>query len=132
MRILIVDDDYVSRSKLKAMLSAYGDCDAVPNGSLAMDMVKIAQEEAVPYDLITMDVDMPGERGQEVVEKIRKWEESTNLSANPSDIKILMVTVMSQPREIMTSFRKGCEGYLVKPVTPQSLKESLAKIGFTL
>ena len=132
MRILIVDDDYVSRSKLKAMLSGYGDCDAVPNGTLALDMVKLAQEEGVPYNLITMDIDMPGEKGQEVVEKIRLWEETTNLSAHPSEIKILMVTVISQPRDIMTSFRKGCEGYLIKPVTPQSLKESLAKIGFTL
>ena len=131
MRILIVDDDYVSRSKLKAMLSGYGDCDAVPNGALALEMVKSAQEEGVPYNLVTMDVDMPGDKGQEVVEKIRKWEETTNLTSHPSDIKILMVTVVSQPQVIMTSFRKGCEGYLVKPITPHSLRESLGKIGIT-
>ncbi|MFH0881024.1 MAG: response regulator [Lentisphaerota bacterium] len=128
MRILIVDDDYVSRSKLKALLSKYGDCDVVPNGDLALEMFRCAHAEAIPYDLISMDVNMPGDKGQEVVRKIRNWEAEHRIPQTAIEVKILMVTVVNDPHDITLSFRQGCEGYLIKPITPEKLKEALAKI----
>ena len=128
MRILIVDDDYVSRLKLKTLLAEYGDCDAVPDGELALKMFQLAHDESVPYDLITMDVDMPKMWGQEVVKKIRKWESNYKKYLAKKAVKILMVSVHKDITDALTSFREGCTGYMTKPVTPDSLEAALKKI----
>jgi len=132
MRILIVDDDYVTRAKLKAILAERGDCDAAPNGEVALSMVDEALNDSVPYDLITMDVDMPGMTGEEVVREIRdrEWNWAKRMSRPAQEAKILMVTVRNDSRTVIASFRQGCEGYLAKPITPEKLNHALAKLGF--
>ena len=129
MRILIVDDDYVSRLKLKSLLSRYGDCDAVPDGELALKMFTVAHDESVPYDLITMDIDMPKMWGQEVVKKIREWEANYGNYLAKSNVHILMVSVKKEVTDALTSLREGCTGYMTKPVTPERLERALGKIG---
>jgi two-component system chemotaxis response regulator CheY len=123
MRILVVDDEYVSRTKLKVLLQAYGDVDAVPSGGIALQMVERAREEGVPYRLVTMDVNMPDMSGQEAVGRIRQME-----GTDPQACKILMVTIADDSKEIMSAFREGAEWYLVKPVTPAKLTEALEKL----
>lgn len=129
MRILIVDDDYVTRTQLKALLGAYGDCDAAPNGDIAMRLFAAAHEETVPYDLVTMDIDMPDQKGQQVVAELRQWEQWHGLNVSSAQAKVLMVSALKDPKAIMSSFREGCEGYLTKPVTQESLAAALDKLG---
>ena len=127
MRILVVDDDYISRTKLKSLLSAYGDCDAVPNGEIALQMFEKAYKESAPYNLITMDIEMPDLSGQEVVHNIRQWELENKVKTS-RQVKILMITIKNDVNDIMSSFKEGCEWYLTKPVTPENLREALAKV----
>ena len=54
------------------------------------DAVEVAGENS--YDLITMDIDMPGMSGHEVLNKIREWEEANNVYKQGGDVKILMAT----------------------------------------
>ena len=128
MRILIVDDDYISRLKLKSLLSEYGDCDAVPDGELCLKMFKIAHDESFPYGLITMDIDMPKMWGQEVVKKIREWEHTHKEYLAEKHVKILMITVLKDIKDALTSFKEGCTGYMTKPVTTETLEKALEKI----
>lgn len=128
MRILVIDDDYVSRTKIKAILSAYGDCDAAPDGFIAQDLFMKAHEEAVPYHLITVDINMPGRDGQDVVKNLRNAEKAEGIS--PADIaKIVMITVSSDLHDVSKSYYEGCHGYCVKPVTPQKMAEVLRNLG---
>ena len=129
MRILTVDDNYVNRVQLKSLLSKYGDVDAVPNGEIAFDIFVAAHNDGVPYSLITMDIDLGGSDGREVVEKIRNWEHKNESFKNDLEAKILMVTVKDSGEDVFSSFNKGCEGYLIKPVAPDSLEKELVKIG---
>ncbi len=129
MRILIVDDDYISRVKLKTMLSHYGDCDVAPNGNIGFEMFQLAHKEGVPYKLITMDIDMADNDGRTVVRQIREWEEQNGIVNKGDIVKIIMVSVMSQPKDIMKSFSAGCEAYLIKPFTTEKLEETLKEIG---
>ena len=129
MRILVVDDDFVSRMKIKALLSGYGNCDMAPNGELAIRIFKKAHREKNPYRLITMDINMPGMTGQQVVHKIREWEESQGIKNNQL-ANILMITIHNSIENITTSFEEGCEWFLVKPVTPENLREAMTKMGF--
>ncbi len=128
MRILVVDDDYVNRTKLKTLLAAYGDCDAAPSGDIALEMFKEAHAEGVPYDLITVDIRMPGKEGREVLKEIRDWENENKCYQDGTVAKVLMITVMKDRDSIMSSFRENCDGYLIKPVTPENLREELAKL----
>lgn len=128
MRILIIDDDYISRSQVKALMMGYGDCDIAPNGEIALLLFDAAHKEGVPYKLITVDVDMPGMNGQKVVNEIRLREDSLSASTNQVEAKIIMVSSMDDGKNIMTSFRQGAEGYLVKPITPEKLKSTLDEI----
>jgi two-component system chemotaxis response regulator CheY len=130
MKILIVDDDFVSRTKLQALLAPRGDCETAENGDQAFDLFKDAHKSSSKYDLITMDVDMPGMSGHEVLKKIRQWEDDNNVHIhNGENVKVLMVTSMKSRTDIMTSFRVGCEGFLSKPITPENLKQALNTIG---
>ncbi len=123
MRILVVDDEYVSRTKLKVLLQAYGDVDAAGSGKIALQMVARARDDCVPYRLVTMDINMPDMNGQEAVRQIRELE-----GADGPASKILMVTVTDDSKDIMASFREGAEWYLIKPVTPAKITESLEKL----
>ena len=128
MRILVVDDDYVSRSKLAALLAPYGQCDSSPNGEIALKLFEEAQKELAPYELVTMDIEMPGMNGEEVVKQMRKVEESLQVPTLDS-VKILMVTVKHALKDVSASYYHGCNGYLIKPTTPEGLREALAEIG---
>ncbi len=129
MRILTVDDNYVNRVQIKALLSEYGDVDAVPNGDIALDIFVAAHNDGMPYSLVTMDIDLGGTDGREVVAKMREWEDKMEVYKNDLEAKILMVTIKDSGEDVFSSFNKGCEGYLIKPVTPESLKEELIKVG---
>jgi CheY-like chemotaxis protein len=130
MRILIVDDDYISRTKLKTLLSAYGDCDAVYDGEQAFEFFVRAWDDQAPYHLITMDVDMPGTRGQDVVDRIRKWESEKKCYQQEKDAKILMISAMKDADSVVKSFAKGCENYLIKPITPADLQKAMGELNF--
>jgi two-component system, chemotaxis family, chemotaxis protein CheY len=129
MRILIVDDDYVSRVKLKAILSVHGDCDAAPSGDLAIRLFQSSHREEIPYELITMDINLPDISGIRVVQEIRQWEQGNGIS--PGDgAKVIMVTVSDDPPDVMNAFREGCEHFLRKPVSPDNVGAALKSLGF--
>jgi two-component system chemotaxis response regulator CheY len=127
MRILIVDDDYVSRVKLSEILSFHGQCDNAPNGDIATRLFEAAQKELVPYRLVTVDIQMPDLSGQEVVTKLRameaEWKTSASLIA-----KIVMITASETAKDVVSSYYEGCDGYLTKPVDPQKLRDALAEL----
>lgn len=129
MVILIVDDDFVSRAKLKALLSEYGACHLAEDGYQALDMFELAHGRSAPYDLITMDIEMPGISGHETVRAIREWEEEHQVYKQGRSVKIMMSTFRQSREDIVSSFREGAEGYLIKPITPDKLAEALAAIG---
>jgi two-component system chemotaxis response regulator CheY len=131
MRILVVDDEYVSRTKLKVLLTKYGDCDAAPDGDIALRLLAKSYQEGMPYDLVTMDINMPGMSGQEVVRGIRELEDKQADTGRRIESKILMITASDDSKEIMSSFREGAEWYLVKPVTPDKVVEAMKKLDVT-
>ncbi|MBN2343084.1 MAG: response regulator [Deltaproteobacteria bacterium] len=128
MRILIIDDDYISRTQIKALMLGYGDCDIAPNGEIGLMLFDAAHCEDVPYNLITVDVDMPGLSGTDVVKEIRSREDKRSASTNQTEAKVIMVSAMDDGKNIMASFRKGAEGYLVKPITPDKIKKTFDDI----
>lgn len=124
MRILIVDDETVSLTKLKTLLSIYGDCDLASCGEQAIQLFKKAEAEAKPYNLITMDIQMPGMSGQDAVAAIRDLEKIKSLSPT----RIVMVVIASDMKAISASMKSGADALLVKPFTEDSIREVVNRL----
>ena len=131
MRILIVDDEFVSRKKAQKIMSQYGKCDVASNGIEALEAFHLAHNQGGPYDLITMDIIMPDMDGIEALHWIREYEESANTGPGEA-AKVLMLTASKAPDSIWSSFQKGCEAYVTKPFNRQALVKQLRRLEFSL
>ncbi len=128
MRILIVEDDFVSRQLLQKFLSNYGVCEIAVNGVEALQAFKLAWDEKEPYNLICLDIMMPELDGHEVLKEVRRLEGELQVP-NKSAVKIVMTTAISDPRIIMKAFKDQCEAYLIKPIERKKLLDTLTQLG---
>jgi len=129
MKILIVDDETVSRTKLKMILETVGECHEAENGREALAFFKRAWAELIPFDLVCLDVSMPGMDGTEVLLEIREAESQMRVSRE-KPVKILMITSHADKDTVITSIQAGCDDYLVKPFQPGHVLDKIKKLGF--
>jgi len=78
MRVLVVDDELVSRKKMQKIMDAFGECIAVASGEAALKAFGEAIAKEEPFDLITLDISMPRMDGTEVLYEMRKIEKKRN------------------------------------------------------
>lgn len=129
MKCLIVEDDFISRRILKELLSPYCESDTVVNGEEAVVAFRMAHESKRPYDLICMDIMMPGVDGIEALKQIRTHEKETGIPAQ-FEVKVIMTTALDDPKTVIESFYKGgATSYLVKPISKQNLVRELRFFG---
>lgn len=129
MKILIVDDEEMSRNILLAKMTHMGTCVAVDSSKKALEELDKAKAEKHPFDIITLDVSMPGMGGQELLEHIRKKELQDKISKKDR-VKILMITARMNMGTINACIKRGCNGYLTKPVSHVQLIQILSQLGF--
>jgi len=129
MKILVVDDEMVSREKMKMIMGHFGQCEAVENGADAVEKFVGAWGGWSPYDLISLDVQMPEMDGVEVLNRIRGMEREKNVPESKR-VKIMMVTARSDKDTIMNSIQAGCNDYVVKPFDKTIVAKKLIKMGF--
>ncbi len=124
MKILLTEDDFLTRRVMQVFLRPYGDCDLAINGIEAVDAVKISIKENNHYDLICLDIMMPGMNGKDALKLIRKLEKEANIKG----AKIIMTTALNDSESITNSFKEQCDGYLIKPISKEDLKEKLEEL----
>ena len=128
MKTLVVEDELTSRLTLQTVLSSYGVCHSAVDGEEAVEAFRMAVDCGQLYDLICMDIKMPGMSGVEAVRQIRGIEERNGvLSSNGA--KIVMVTAVETPQGVVQSFNALCDEYLVKPIDAGKLLEMLRLMG---
>lgn len=129
MKCLIVEDDFISRRILKELLSDHFDCDVAVNGEEAFLSFRLAHEGKRPYDLICMDIMMPGVDGQEALRLIRELEKEMKIPQT-REVKVIMVSALDDPRTVISSFYGGgATSYIVKPISRQKLMGELRQLG---
>ncbi len=127
MRILIVDDDADFSRLISRYLTPFGECEVAVNGQDAIESVKLAFEEAHPYDFICLDIMMPNLDGQDALKKIRDLEKEKKIMVGEG-AKIIMITAMDDDDYRLVSFLRLCDGYLTKPLQKKELFEKLREI----
>ena len=128
MKSLIVDDDMVSRIKLGKILSSYGECVVVENGEAGLLAFIQARRENAPFDLVCLDVSMPGKDGTEVLFEMREIEQKLKLGPGQT-ARILMTTAHRDKDTVITSIQAGCDGYLVKPFDRHKILSKFNQLG---
>ncbi len=128
MQILIVEDDFTSRSLLQRLLSPYGECHIAVNGEEAVEAALAALAQGSPYDLICLDIMMPKMDGQVALKKIRAAEEAKGILLGQGT-KIVMTTALRDSANVIQAFREMCDGYLTKPIEKEKLLALMRKLG---
>ncbi len=129
MKILIVDDEKISRKILAAKLKSAGDCLDVDSSKKALELFDKSHEKKEPFDLISLDISMPIMDGRQLLETIRKKEKMLKLDKK-DQVKIIMVTARMNMSIIKECIKLGCNGYLSKPVSRYQLLDNLERMGF--
>jgi len=119
MKVLVVDDSSTMRRIIVNTLARLGYKDVVQgaDGVEAWD----AMQKNPDIGVVITDWNMPNMNGLELVKKIRAEEKY-------ADIPIIMVTTEGGKAEVITALKAGVNNYIVKPFTPQVLKEKLQAV----
>jgi len=127
MRILLAEDDYASRKFGISFLSKYGEVDATVDGEEAVAAFEFAAEDGEYYDLICLDIMMPGTDGIEALYRIRESEKRLKIPEDKCP-KIIMVSALSDMNYVEGAFELGCDGYANKPLDTDKMEEVLRKL----
>jgi two-component system phosphate regulon response regulator OmpR len=105
--VLVVDDD----TRLRELLRKY----LVSNGFLVSTAKDAADARAklasLDFDLLVLDIMMPGESGLELTESLRRER----------DVPILLLTARGEPDDRIAGLEAGADDYLAKPFQPREL-----------
>lgn len=130
MRILIAEDDLISRKFLAKFFSRYGECDLTVDGLEALDAFLLSLKENKPYELVCLDIMMPKVDGVKVLKTIRSLEKDHRLT-DSAPAKVIMITALGETGFVNQSFEIGCEAYVAKPVDTDRLITVLERLGIT-
>jgi two-component system chemotaxis response regulator CheY len=118
MTFLVIDDSSTIRKIIKNILKKIG-FNNVLEASNGVEAWDIYQNNKDKINVILTDWNMPNMNGLELVKKIRNEDKN---------IPIVMITTESGKKEVITALKAGVNNYIVKPFTPQVLKNKLEAI----
>ena len=128
MRILLAEDDFVTRKFMSNFLSKYGECDVTVDGLEAVDAYMMALEEDNPYDLVCLDIMMPVMDGYQALMGIRNLEKERNIPKD-KEAKVIMTTALNDEGNVKMAFELGCTVYSGKPIDQERFEQVLKKFG---
>ena len=111
MKILLAEDDFVTRKFMVGFLSKYGECDVTVDGMEAVDAFMMALEDGEPYDLVCLDIMMPVMDGYQALMGIRNLEKDRGIA------------------EDKRAFELGCTIYSGKPIDKERFEQAMKKLG---
>lgn len=114
IRVLITDDHPVIRTGLRGMLVGEPDIALAGEAASGDEAVALLRDE--PFDVVLMDLRMPGEDGISVIPRI--------LAVRP-DVRVIMLSTYEKVADIQRAIGNGAAGYLGKETSPTELAEAI-------
>jgi two-component system chemotaxis response regulator CheY len=115
MRVLVVDDSSTMRRIIINALRKLGYEDTCEAGDGREALKSLT---ATPADMVVTDWNMPEMTGPEFVEALRAMPDLAK-------IPVLMVTTQAAKEDVIVALKAGVNDYLIKPFTPDALKDKL-------
>ncbi|MCL3860893.1 response regulator [Actinotalea sp. K2] len=119
MRALVIDDSRTMRRIIVGVLTALGfETVEAADGRQALDVL----EQGIEVDLACIDWNMPVMNGLEFVVAVRERKDWRGVT-------LMMVTTESEHGQIVRALAAGAHEYMIKPFTPDAVKEKLQLLG---
>lgn len=115
IRALIVDDEFPARAELRFRLSKYPDVEVIGEAATAREALQLV--EALEYDVVFLDVQMPGLNGIEVARRLRQRERAP---------RVVFVTAYDE--YALEAFAARAVDYLLKPFDDDRLAETVQRL----
>lgn len=128
MKILLAEDDRLSRDFLEGFMKIYGDCDSAADGMEAIDNVLESMKMHEPYGLLCLDLMLPKVDGLKVLEIVRRLEEQYHVPA-AERMRVIIMTAIADVNVIDQAFKLGCDAYASKPIDTEKIQKVMADLG---
>ncbi len=128
MRALIVEDTLLNQEFLKMILADWGECHVVESGEAAIAAYSDALESA-PFDIIFMDIMLPGMDGLQALEHIRALENKNGVRPGNETKAIVLTALDDDDKASRASLHGQAISYLTKPVRQEAIEKELKKFG---
>ena len=123
LSVLVAEDNEINALLMRSLLTRLGHQAVITtNGEEALESWLAAKSAGTPYDLVLMDIQMPGLDGIETTKRIRVREAAGAGRRTP----ILALTANTLVEDRYACFEAGMDGFLVKPLDREKLAEALA------
>jgi CheY-like chemotaxis protein/chemotaxis signal transduction protein len=123
-RILLVDDNPVNLKMARMLVEKQGvQVDTAMDGEAAVEAVRIT-----PYQMVLMDVQMPGMDGLEATRRIRRWEERAMQAGDRSRVAIIALTAQERKEDQQACLDAGMDDVMEKPLRPEKIQTVLKRI----
>jgi len=122
LRIAIVEDDDPYRSAIAALFelaNGFGPAIQFSRADEALNALHAADPGRSPWDLVLMDIEMPGMDGIAA---------TSAMKAVLPNIPIVMLTAFEDPERILSAIRAGADGYLLKRSDPSDILEEVRSV----
>lgn len=120
--ILIIDDNATNRIILTRMAEGFGaTATAVEGGEEGLAALKKARKDKAQYDMVLLDMQMPGMDGEQTARAIFS-------DPRTKDMSVVVLTSMGKRGDAKRLEELGCVGYLLKPIKQRMLFEALVTI----
>ena len=117
LKIMLVDDHAVVRQGLKQILvEAFSD-GVFGEAQNAAEALALVRQE--PWDVVVLDLTLPGESGLDVLKQIRR---------DHSDLPVLILSMHPENQYAVRTIKAGAAGYLTKESAPEELVQAIRKI----
>jgi DNA-binding NarL/FixJ family response regulator len=117
IRVIVADDHPIVRSGIKNELLRYPDVQVLSEAANGQEAIN--QAEILQPDVLLLDINMPGLKAVQVVQKLR---------ALPSPPEVLILTAYGDEELVMALLKAGAKGYLLKDDDPRMIIEGVRTV----
>ena len=131
MKVLVIEDDRATQTLLSKMLEPVCDCTIKGTAIEGIDEFTTSLMAFDLFDLVLIDIGLPDMGGIYALHILRRFEKVKGIS-NLRRVKIIMMTGDADEDKVKDSLQKGCDNFLIKPLSKEKLQGKINAVKLSL